>query len=93
MGKRAGLQILAERVAALERRIADLESKDAPNAVVSTDDVASPPIPADLDTAFGSAATVGTGFVGVVDDAGAGATVWLIVSDGTSWWYEGLTAA
>jgi hypothetical protein len=87
------LMLLAERIAALERRVAELESRDDPNAVVSIDNVSSPPTDGELDTAFGTPATVGAGFTGVVDDAGASTAVWLIVSDGTSWWYEGLTAA
>jgi hypothetical protein len=57
------------------------------------DNVSNPPTNAELDTAFGTPAAVGDGFVGVLDDAGGSASVWLCVSDGTEWWYEGLTKA
>lgn len=59
----------------------------------SDDDVTDPPTDAELDTAFGTPAAVGAGFVGVVDDDGAGADVWLVASDGTNWWYTALTKA
>jgi len=61
-----------------------------PNA---DDNTANPPTDAQLDTAFGTPATVGDGFVGVLDDAGAGTAVYLCVSDGTNWWHALLTKA
>jgi hypothetical protein len=60
---------------------------------VSTADVASPPTDLQLDTAFGLPATVGDGFIGLVDDAGAGNAVWLIVALNSKWWYASLTEA
>jgi len=60
---------------------------------VSTDNVSSPPTDAQLDTAFGTPATVGEGFIGIVDDNDAETAVWLCVAVGTSWWYEALTKA
>jgi hypothetical protein len=59
----------------------------------SDDDVTDPPTDAELDTAFGTPAAVGAGFTGVLDDAGAGADVWLCASDGTNWWYVAMTKA
>ena len=59
----------------------------------AVDDVASPPTDAELDTAFGQPGTLGDGFVGVLDDAGAGTTVWLCVAMNSAWWYEELTKA
>jgi hypothetical protein len=58
-----------------------------------SDDNVTTPTDAELDTAFGTPATVGAGFVGVLDDAGAGANVWLVASDGTNWWYVAMTQA
>lgn len=60
---------------------------------VSTADVSSPPTDAELDSAFGTPATVGKGFVGIVDDDGAGTTAYLVFSDGTNWWYLSFTKA
>jgi hypothetical protein len=45
-----------------------------------TDDVSTPPTDAELDTAFGTPATVGGGFIGVVDDNGAGNNLYVCVS-------------
>lgn len=59
----------------------------------SDDNVTNPPTDAELDTAFGEPADVGAGFVGVLDDAGAGANVWLVASDGANWWYVAMTQA
>lgn len=59
----------------------------------SAANVTNPPTDAELDTAFGTPATVGAGFTGVLNDAGAGANVWLVASDGTNWWYVALTQA
>jgi len=61
--------------------------------IVATDDVADPPTDTELDTAFGTPAAVGPGFMGIVDDDGAHATEWFCWSDGTAWWYiEGTKA-
>ena len=59
----------------------------------SDDDTSNPPTDAELDTAFGTPATVGDGFMAVLDDNGAGSNVYLVVSDGTNWWYATLTKA
>ena len=86
------LEILAGQIAALRERLAELEARDEPVLRVVTDDVSNPPTDVELDAAFGTAAAVGTGFIGVVDDNGAGTNVYLIVSDGSDWWYVALTA-
>jgi len=55
---------------------------------VSTNNVTDlAPTDAELDAAFGTPATVGSGWVGLVDDNGAGARMWICASDGTNWWY------
>jgi len=61
--------------------------------LVADDDVTNPPTDAELDTAFGAPATVGAGFVGILDDNGAGATVYICASDGANWWYAAMTKA
>ena len=55
--------------------------------------VSNPPTDAELDTAFGTPASVGTGFTRIVDDADGDANVYLVTSNGTSWWYATLTKA
>ena len=61
--------------------------------LTATDNVSDPPTDAELDTAFGTPATVGEGFVGLVDDGNAEATIWLCAAIGSTWWYEELTKA
>lgn len=61
--------------------------------LVVKDDVSDPPTDAELDTAFGQPATLGEGFVGIVDDNNAQTKVWLAVTGGSTWWYEELTKA
>lgn len=51
------------------------------------------PTDAELDSAFGTPATVGAGFIGVVDDAGAGTNEYLCWSDGTNWFFATGTKA
>ncbi len=62
-------------------------------APTSTDNVASPPTDAELDTAFGQPAVLGDGFFGLLDDNDAGTTVWLCYVINLAWWYEQLTKA
>ena len=76
----------------LERRLDDLTLPEV-GIQVSVNNVANPPTDAELDTAFGAPANLYPGFMGLVDDADADTTVWLVVTNGTSWWYEGLTKA
>lgn len=63
--------------------------------VVATDstDVSNPPTDAELDAAFGTPATVGAGFTALLDDAGGDSNVYLVMSNGTSWWYAAMTKA
>jgi hypothetical protein len=58
---------------------------------VFTDDVSNPPTDAELDSAIGTPADKGAGYKAIVDDNGAGANVYLVVSDGTNWWHQALT--
>ena len=59
----------------------------------STADVSNPPTDAELDAAFGTPATVGPGFVALLNDAGAGTHVYLVASTGATWHYIELTLA
>lgn len=52
-----------------------------------------PPSIADLNAAFGSAAIVGAGFAGLLNDNGGGTNEYLCTSDGANWFYVTLTAA
>ncbi len=58
-------------------------------------DVAATPTDANLDTAFGQPATLGAGFVGVLDDNDAGTAVYLCFTTGTAgeWFYVAGTKA
>jgi len=71
--------------------------KDLANGVlelqVSSADTANPPTDAELDAAFGTPANTGTGFLALLDDAGGDANVYLVATNGTSWWYATLTKA
>ena len=71
----------------------DLANDGTIQIKVSTADVSNPPYDEELDAEFGTPATVGAGYLALVDDAGAGSAVYLVISDGTSWWYEQLTKA
>jgi len=59
--------------------------KPAGGAVYSDVDVSDLPLDAEIDAIWGSPAAVGEGFLGIIDDNGAGTTVWLVTSDGTNW--------
>ena len=60
---------------------------------VSTANVSNPPTDAELDSEFGTPATVSAGYLALLDDNGGGANVYLVISDGTNWWYATLTKA
>jgi hypothetical protein len=51
------------------------------------------PTAAELTTSFGAPATVGTGFVGIVKDADADTNCFVVVSNGTSFYYLKFTKA
>jgi len=60
----------------------------------STANVTTPiPTDAELDSAFGTPATVGAGFTATLDDAGGGTAMYAVASDGTNWWYTLMTKA
>ena len=63
------------------------------SAPVSTADVSNPPTDAELDSAFGEPADLLDPYIAIVDDAGAGTTVWLVVATNGGWFYELLTQA
>jgi len=60
---------------------------------ISTLDCSNPPTDAELDAEFGTPATVGSGWQIYIDDNGAGAHFYLVVSDGTNWWIFTATIA
>lgn len=71
----------------------DLQSSAAISIGYATDDVTNPPTDAELDTAFGTPATVGAAFIGILNDAGGGTNLYMVASDGTNWWYSAMTKA
>ena len=70
----------------------DLDSSVFPLAT-SNANTSNPPTDAQLDSAFGTPATVGAGFVGILDDNAAGTAVYLCYSDGSAWWTIAFTLA
>lgn len=62
-------------------------------SVVSDANVSSPPTAAELTTIFGDPDSLSEHFCGLIDDNGAGTTVWLIRVRNSTFWYEQLTAA
>ena len=60
---------------------------------IREDNTANPPTDAQLDTAFGTPAQVGDGFMGLLDDNGAGTAVYLCVARNSAWWYAAMTKA
>ena len=67
---------------------AGVRTKQAINNVNDTT-----PTAAELTTSFGTPAAVGTGFVGVVKDADADTNCFVVVSNGTSFFYLKFTKA
>jgi hypothetical protein len=59
----------------------------------STANVSNPPTDAELDSAFGTPASVGAGYSAILDDNAAGTNVYMVSSDGTNWWYSSMTKA
>ena len=70
-----------------------MEPKFTGKIPLSIADTSNPPTDAELDTAFGTPATVGSGYLAFLDDAGGDANFYLIGSNGTSWWHVALTKA
>jgi hypothetical protein len=74
--------------AALVATAAGLRTKMAINNVNDTT-----PTAAELTTSFGTPASVGTGFVGVVKDADVDTNCYVVVSNGVSYFYLKFTKA
>lgn len=55
--------------------------------IVSSANTANPPTDAELDSAFGEPATVGSGFMAILDDNAGDTNVYLVYSNGTSWFH------
>ena len=68
--------------------VAGIRTKQAINNVGDTT-----PTAAELTTSFGAPATVGSGFVGIVKDADADTNCFIVVSNGTSYFYHKFTKA
>jgi hypothetical protein len=58
-----------------------------------TSSVSNPPTKAQLDSVFGNPATLGAGFIGLIDSNGAQTDVYLCVTTPTNWFYTKLTKA
>ena len=95
--KIAELERRLERFEAIERIQtgipADVEVLETYQHPTSDANVSNPPTDAEIDAAFDTPANVGDGYAAFIDDNGAGANLWLVVSDGTNWWYQAFTKA
>lgn len=65
----------------------------APNFAYSDDNTSNPPTKAQLTTAFGDPTTLTDGYLGVLDDNGAGTNVYLVGVSNDEFWYTALTKA
>lgn len=84
-----------QRLEETNRRLRRIESWEPTSIVVkySTANVAAPPTDAQLNTEFGDPATLNQQWLAILDDNGAGTSVYLITHDGTDFWYVSLTKA
>ena len=62
-------------------------------ATYNTTNVSSPPTASELSTNLGAPSTANRGKLWLLDDGGADANVYLVASNGTSWWYAAMTKA
>ena len=76
------------QTAVVNATAAGIRTKQAINNVGDTT-----PTAAELTTSFGTPASVGTGFVGVVKDNDADTNCFVVVSNGTSYFYLKFTKA
>lgn len=60
-------------------------------AGISTANTSNPPTQAELVSAFGAASSTGAGYLTVLDDNNAHTNVYLILNDGSSYWYAAMT--
>jgi hypothetical protein len=67
--------------------VADAWLRHIVHVHLSQADISNPPTAAELNAALGTPAQVGVGYTAIVDDAGAGVNVYLVISTGTAWWY------
>lgn len=70
-----------------------LKAASGVNTIVSTNNTANPPTDAELDTAFGTPASLGEGFIGILDDNSDDTNVYLCATSDSSWYYLALTKA
>jgi len=64
------------------------------NTIQSVDNVHdTTPTDAEIDTAFGTPATQGRGFIGTIDDASGETNFYIVVSSDNSWFWTKLTKA
>ena len=77
----------------LSERVSEIENGEQSYIRFSVADVSTPPTDAELDTAFGTPASLGRGFIAFVDDAAAETNVYLVGTTATAWWHVALTKA
>jgi len=61
--------------------------------ITSVANISDPPTDAELDAIFGTPAAVGDGFLGLIDDSGAGTHGVSVVALNGAWWYGNLNKA
>lgn len=80
------------RIKQLELMVSALMSSEN-GITISNNNVSTTPTDAELDTAFGDAAGLYNGFIGLLNDNSLGISVYLCVVVDNEWWYESLTKA
>lgn len=78
---------------ASEAAIKTTSSAAKVTATLATTNVSNPPTETQIISAFGTAQSVGKGFIGIIDDANFHTALFLCVSDGTNWHFEALSRA
>ena len=81
------------RIAELERKVSSLMSGETGTTISNYNIAGAAPTDAELDAAFGDAADLYNGFMGIVDDNGGTTAVYLCIVVNDAWFYELLTKA
>ncbi len=77
---------MMQEIGRLKRAVASLAKQVITAVTLSSDNVSNPPTTGQLNTAFGNITTSKTnGFVGVIDDNGAGTHVYLVAAVNGTW--------
>lgn len=86
------IEFFSKQIVALQRRVEALETREAIRISIGVGAVGNPPTDPQLDAILGQPATLGDGFMAVVDDSGS-ARYWFVVTCNAGWRTEQLAIA